>query len=147
MCKCVFVINCNLKIFYQNVRGLKTKLVSLRCSFPLFNFYDIIILTETWLTSEISDSELGFAGFRVIRLDRNQNNSTSIRGGGVLTAIKNTRSFQPISLTVSNVEQVFVLMFLNSCHLLVGGVYLPPRSPLYVIEPHTTSVEHIISSY
>ncbi|XP_022178703.1 uncharacterized protein LOC111039470 [Myzus persicae] len=113
----------------------------------MFHFYDIIILTETWLTPDISDSELGFAGFQVIRLDRNHNNSTSIRGGGVLIAIKNTRSFQPISLTVSNVEQVFVLLSLNSGHLLVGGVYLPPRSPLSVVESHITSVEHIISSY
>ncbi|XP_060876918.1 uncharacterized protein LOC132949850 [Metopolophium dirhodum] len=113
----------------------------------MFHFYDIIILTETWLTPDISDSELGFAGFQVIRLDRNHNNSTSTRGGGVLIAIKDTRSFQPISLTVSNVEQVFVLLSLNSGHLLVGGVYLPPRSPLSVVESHTTSVEHIISSY
>ncbi|CAI6355055.1 unnamed protein product [Macrosiphum euphorbiae] len=113
----------------------------------MFHFYDIIILTETWLTPDISDSELGFSGFQVIRLDRNHNNSTSTRGGGVLIAIKNTRSFQPISLTVSNVEQVFVLLSLNSGHLLVGGVYLPPRSPLSVVESHTTSVEHIISSY
>jgi hypothetical protein len=95
----------------------------------MFHFYDIIILTETWLTLDISDNELGFTGFQVIRLDRNHNNSTSIQGGGVLITIKNTRSFQPISLTVSNVEQVFVLLSLNSYHLLVGGVYLPPRSP------------------
>lgn len=72
---CDNTLNCNLKIFYQNVRGLKTKLVSLRCSFPMFHFYDIIILTETWLTPDISDSELGFAGFQVIRLDINHNNS------------------------------------------------------------------------
>jgi len=120
-------LNCNLKIFYQNVRGLKTKLVSLRSSFPMFHFYDIIILTETWLTPDISDSELGFAGFQVIRLDRTHNNSSSSsRGGGVQIFIKNTRSFQPISLIGSNVEQVFVLLSLNSCHLLVGGIILTP---------------------
>jgi len=141
---CDNTLNCNLKIFYKNVRGLKTKLVSLRCSFPMFHFYDIIILTETWLTPDISDSELGFAGFQVIRHDRNHNNITSIRGGGVIIAIKNTRSFHA---TVSNVEQVFVLLSLNSRRLLVGGVYLPPRSPLSVVESHTSSVEHIISSY
>jgi len=79
------------------------------------------------MTPDIIDRELGFAGFKVIRL-RNHNNGTSIRGGGVLIAIKNTCSFQPISLSVPNVEQVFVLLSINSCHLLVGGVYLPPRS-------------------
>ncbi|KAF0762629.1 Uncharacterized protein FWK35_00008237 [Aphis craccivora] len=106
---------------------------------------------ETWLTSEISDSELGFAGFRVIRLDRNQNNSTSIRGGDVLTAIKNTRSFQPISLTVSNVEQhnffrnnhgsILDLVFTNCNRVTVNLAteYLvipdPYHSPLRVVFP------------
>jgi len=64
---CNKALNSNLKIFYQNVRGLKTKLVNLRCSFSMFNFYDVIILTDTWLTPDISDSELGFHGFQVIR--------------------------------------------------------------------------------
>lgn len=110
---CENSLNCNLKLFYQNVRGLKTKLVSLSCSFPMFYFYDIIILTETWLSPDISASEFGFTGFQIIRLDRNHNNSTSLRGGGVLIAIKNTFPFQPVPLTVSNVEQVFVLLSLN----------------------------------
>lgn len=132
---CDNTLNYNLKVFYQNVRGLKTKLVSLRCSFPMFSFYDIIIFTETWLTPDISDNELGFTGFQVIRLDRNHNNSTSLQGGGVLIAIKNTFNFHPVSLTISNVEQVFAMLFINSCHFLVGGVYLP-LTPLSLLLNH-----------
>lgn len=140
-------LNSNLKIFYQNVRGLKTKLVNLRCPFPMFNFYDVIILTETWLTPDISDSELGFHGFQMFKLDRNSNNSSFLRGGGVLIAINNSIKSHIITLSFSNVEQIFALLSFNSNYLLVGGVYLPPHSPFNVVESHVTSIEQIISSY
>jgi len=88
----------------------------------MFNFYDVIILTETWLTLDISDNELGFNDFQVIRLDRNPNNRSFIHGGGVLIAINNYIKSHPITLNTSNFEQVFVLLSFNSNYLLVGGV-------------------------
>lgn len=103
----------NLNIYYQNVRGLRTKLVNLRSSLPLMLSYDILILTETWLISDISDSELGLFGFIIFRLDRSIENSTHSRGGGVLIAIN--PKFNPLSvaLNVNNVEQLFVTITLN----------------------------------
>lgn len=41
------ICNSNLKIFYQNVRGLKTKLINIRCAFSMFSIYDVIVLIET----------------------------------------------------------------------------------------------------
>jgi len=137
----------NLKIFYQNVRGFNTKLVNLRCFFPMSYLYDVIILTETWLSPDISDSELDFFGFQVIRLDRNSNNSSFLRGGGVLIAINNSLKSHPIILIISNLVQIFALLFFNSNYLLVGGVYLLSHSPLPVVESNVAFVEQIISSY
>lgn len=37
--------------FYQNVRGLNTKLLNIHLNMPCFNHSDYIVLTETWLTS------------------------------------------------------------------------------------------------
>jgi len=113
----------------------------------MFYFYDVIILTETWLTPDISDIELGFHGFQVIRLDRNPNNSSFLQGGGVLIAINNCIKSHPITSNASNVEQIFALLSFNSNYLLVGGVYLPPHSPLSVVESHVSSIERIISSF
>lgn len=48
-------------IYYQNVRGLYTKLFNLRIDFILL-FYDVYILTETWLSDDISNAKLGFNG-------------------------------------------------------------------------------------
>jgi len=48
---------------------------------------------------------------------------------------------------MSNVEKIFALLSINSNYLLVSSVYLPPHSPLSVVESHVASVEQIISSY
>jgi len=79
----------NLKIMYQNAPGLRTKLHDVISNFPILN-YDIFILTETLLSSDIVDAELGFTGFTVFRADRNVYTSTCIRGGGVLIAVRQT---------------------------------------------------------
>ncbi|KAF0702361.1 Uncharacterized protein FWK35_00037545, partial [Aphis craccivora] len=49
----------NVNIYYQNVRGLRTKLLNLHTNFILSS-YDSCVLTETWLSDEISNPELGF---------------------------------------------------------------------------------------
>jgi len=116
------ICNSNLKIFYQNVRGLKTKLINIRCAFPIFFIYDVIVLTETWLSPDIKDAELGFVGFRVYRLDRNPNNSSFSRGGGVLIAIKSSLKSHPVPLNVSNVKQVYAVMSINTNNFLVGCI-------------------------
>lgn len=59
------IVNNNFIIFYQNVRVLRTKLTNVRSSLPHFITYDIIILTETWLSSDIADFQLGFDGFLI----------------------------------------------------------------------------------
>ncbi|KAL5238878.1 hypothetical protein ACI65C_006288 [Semiaphis heraclei] len=77
----------------------------------------------------------------------NPNNSSLLRGGGVLIATNNSLKPRPVTLNISNVEQTFVLLSFDSNYLLIGGVYLPPNSPLSVVESHVASVEQLISSY
>lgn len=60
----------NLTIYFQNVRGLRSKLVSLRQSLSITKF-KIFSLTATWLNSAFSFSELGFINFDIFRKDRN----------------------------------------------------------------------------
>lgn len=66
-------------IYYQNVRGLRTKtnefrLGLLECNCP------IIALTETWLNNTISSSELFSEDYFVFRKDRNQQLTGKGRG-------------------------------------------------------------------
>ena len=44
----------------------------------------IICITESWLSSEILESEIAIPGFQIVRLDRNRH------GGGVLIYVLQT---------------------------------------------------------
>lgn len=72
----------NVSIYYQNVRGLKSKTHLLYENILACN-YDIIILTETWLDSTVYDREVCDDRYRVFRQER-----SGRRGGGVLAALK-----------------------------------------------------------
>ena len=137
-------LNSNLKIYYQNVRGIRTKLFDLRCSVPMFLSYDIIILTETWLSPDITDGELGFNSFKIFRLDRNPNNSFHSRGGGVLIAVNSEIISNPVFSINSNVEHLFALLSVHSSSILIGATYLPPSSPTTVIESHLSTIDHLL---
>jgi len=101
----------NLKTFYQNIRGVKTKLGNFRSSIPIFNYHDVIILTETWLSPDVHDSEFRLNGYQIFMVDRNPLNSTNSRGGGVLIAIKSTIKATLISTNINTLEQVYISIY------------------------------------
>lgn len=78
--------NYNLSIYYQNCRGLRTKLNTLYMNI-LGNSYDIIVLAETWLIPTINDCEFIDQRYIVFRGDRDRNAIKRLDGGGVLVAV------------------------------------------------------------
>lgn len=80
-----------LKIYYQNVRGLKSKTTGFRMKL-LQNSYDVILLCETWLNLAILSSELFDDRYIVYRKDRNNNAIDKDDGGGCLIAVKKNLS-------------------------------------------------------
>lgn len=76
-----------LQLKYQNVRGLRSKLVNFMTSLQSSN-EDIIGVTETWLNDSIHDAELCQSGFQVFRRDRDYNRLHTDRGGGCLLAVR-----------------------------------------------------------
>lgn len=77
-----------INIYYQNVRGLRSKTNSLYRNVCM-NSYDVIIFTETWLVDSISNSELFDGRYLVWRRDRDYCRTAQTRGGGVLIAVRN----------------------------------------------------------
>lgn len=130
------------------MRGLRTKLLDLKsailCSATR---YDIIVFVETWLNASISSSELGLDEFNIFRVDRSPLTSSFSRGGGVLVAIRNTLSCSQIAPNRADVEQVFVRVRLQTGHLIVGALYLPPASQPLLYENHVGCVAEILQSY
>lgn len=76
-----------LNIYYQNVRGLRTKCLQLRQNI-LTNSYDIIIITETWLYDGIFDNELCDNRYDVFRVDRDVVATSKMTGGGVMMLVQ-----------------------------------------------------------
>ena len=76
-----------LSIFYQNVRGLRTKTKQFYNNL-LNNNYDVVCLTESWLLDGIFDEELFDPRYIVYRNDRDYTRLGVKRGGGTLIAIR-----------------------------------------------------------
>jgi hypothetical protein len=76
-----------LKIYYQNVRGLRTKTHDFLAN-VLTHDYDLICLTETWLNSNFYDNEIFDSRYNVFRRDRDYKETGQKLGGGVLIAVK-----------------------------------------------------------
>ena len=133
-------------IYYQNVRGLRTKLSDLRQSIALLSHDpDIIIFTETWLNDSIADAELGLSNYCIYRKDRNAAVSDALRGGGVLIAVRDCLFSRPLNISIDNIEHCFVVFQLRHKHVIVGSVYLPPDSDLSIYESHCLAIDEALS--
>ena len=139
------VVN-NLSIYYQNVNGLRTHIFEVRDTI-INSDYDVLIFSESGLADYISDAELNFSGYRIYRCDRSSRTSSHAKGGGVLIAVRNDIKSQFIISPDVTTEQVFVLLHLNHCQLLLGSVYIPPASNCDVYLSFSRSIIQIKSAF
>ncbi|KAK9758999.1 hypothetical protein QE152_g331 [Popillia japonica] len=130
----------SLTVFYQNVRGLRTKLQDVYLESHNLN-YDVIILTETWLLDSIPSSELFCPSYSVYRRDRDSSTSLKQRGGGVLIAVRSDYPSSLIKLPSNFCEEIYVSLLIENKEYVFGGVYLPPDSGLDVYHHHVSSVD------
>lgn len=77
----------NLTIFYQNVRGLRTKCLQFKQNL-LGNTWDVVMITESWLHDGIYDGEICSCEYDVFRNDRDLKASDKRIGGGVMILVK-----------------------------------------------------------
>lgn len=118
-----------LTIYYQNVRGLRTKTDSFYRQVSL-NSYDVIVLTETWLIDGLLNSELFDDRYIVWRRDRDYSVTGQSRGGGVLIATRRELSVTPQPLLHSSAEDLWITLRLKNLNsrdyvnLYICAVYL-----------------------
>lgn len=129
-------------MFYQNVRGLLTKIPYLRNALLNVN-YDIICLNETWLNSNVFDAELGFNNYNLYRNDRILNLGKS-RGGGVLIVVNKNIICELLTVpSVVGIEQIFLNLTVNNIKIIIGCVYIPPGASSDIYSNHCDIVESI----
>ena len=114
-----------MQFYYQNCRGIKTKLETLRIN--LLNCdADVIALTETWLNSSVYNSEFGCDRF-IFRKDRNQYLTGKKQGGGVLLAVSKKFVVRECDVFDDDFEVLCVKLDVNQVkYIYIIVVYFVP---------------------
>ena len=110
----------SLIIFYFNARILLPKFDDLLL-FCASHSPDIICVVETWLSPEISDSEVSIPNYLLFRLD------CSRHSGGIAVFVKSNLSVSPLPL-VANLEFLPLLFTSHHYSFTLGTFYKPPNS-------------------
>lgn len=130
-----------LRCFYQNTRGLRTKIAKgLRNTITLAN-HELVGLTETWLCDRFSSESIFDESYVTYRSDRtnrtylganrSSGDDTELLGGGALIAIKKNISAVRISEWETEVPFDNVWIKINttsSKKILVNCIYISPST-------------------
>ncbi|XP_055634047.1 uncharacterized protein LOC129774352 [Toxorhynchites rutilus septentrionalis] len=132
-------------MYFQNVRGLKTKIDDLIVAICDCN-YEVIILIETGLDDSVNSLQLFGTDFNVFRCDRSPRNSRKTTLGGVLIAVSSHhKSVEVRTMHGNNLEQVCVSACIREKRLMLCAVYIPPdRSQnVGVIDAHLSTLHEL----
>lgn len=114
----------NLLIAHLNVRSLFTGFNEFQ-NLIFDNNYDIVAVTETWLTNNIPSNVVNLNGYKFVRRDRNGS-----RGGGIAFYVKNHINFKIIPLDIQNsneIENLWIEIKIGRFRLVLGIVYHVPN--------------------
>lgn len=114
----------NISVLFTNIRSIVRNRDSISCAADT-TAADIIVLTETWLSDSVHDSEIfsSQACYNLFRCDR-----SSKRGGGVLVAVKNSLECMRVNVT-TNLEFSCVQISVNFTKILLCVCYRSPSTP------------------
>lgn len=129
-----------IEVYYQNINGLRTKLVELSHNVARCN-YDVIMFTETSLNSNFLNAELGMQNYTIYRKDRNVALTGRERNGGVLIAVLNEYKSRSVQLSSNESEELWVAVEIGSVKKLFCCVYIPPASGANTYSIHCDAVE------
>lgn len=114
--------------------------------------YDIIALTETWLSSGVSDCEIfDCSEYNVFRCDRDFQRVGLGRGGGVLLAVRgDCQSLQidrgDLSIDLDEfclIDFVIVKVIKRGITFYIAVIYVPPRTALIELERTMRALEDL----
>ena len=125
-------------IIYYNARSLLPKMDELAAIVEAQS-PDLICIVETWLSPEVSSSEISLSGYQVCCEDRDRH------GGGVLIYLKDVYHFSPVPTPTRGLELLILILQHNilPTRLCVSVFYRPPSSDSSLIEELSTYLESI----
>lgn len=115
-----------LSVFYQNVRGLRSKLNEFKIAITANN-HDIIFVSESWLNNDIFDSEVvDVCEYTLFRRDRSSTASLKTDGGGVFIAVRSSLRPSLVPDFQSEAEDIWVQVIVDNMKIFLCCVYIPP---------------------
>lgn len=124
---------------YYNARSLLPKFDELATLCELHQ-PGIVCIVETWLSPEVTDSEISINSYQVVRLDRNRH------GGGILMYVHDNLSYKIIAKGPDALEFLMLSIY-NKCNkLCIGLFYRPPNSLVDVFDNFCTTLECLDTS-
>lgn len=121
----------SISLYYQNIRGMRTKLQDIYTEVLSHNI-DVLVITETWLHEGIFDAEIFDDRYHIFRRDRCSSNYYKSKkdGGGVLIAIKKKFNAQRVKALESDLEDLWIQFNYfqsNDMHTInICVTYFPP---------------------
>ncbi len=118
----IHVINSGLSVMHINIQSINTKLDILEIEMQP---YDVIVLTETWLSQHTNTDNILIPNFNPpFRCDR-----IGRVGGGVAIYVRDSLyAKERTDLSINQLEAVWIELHTNQRKLLIGGIYRPPDS-------------------
>lgn len=112
-------------IYYQNTRGLRTKssefIRNIVCS-----KFSAVVITETWLSDDISSSDYFPSNYQIFRSDRKLTGPKQ-KGGGVLVAVDHSVQCMRRADLETLDESVWLEVGLTKGEKLLIGAFIYPR--------------------
>ena len=125
----------SLKTLLFNVRSIINLQKRLRLAdYALKHDFDLILLTETWLTKDIENSELLLSNYEIFRANRSVGENEISKHGGCLIALKKTLSGIKVNLGQCSkaLEDSFVAIKLVQPNpIYIAVLYNPPSDSKY----------------
>jgi len=123
---------------YFNARSLLPKFDELAATIDALQ-PTVICIVESWLSEEISDSEISLEGYTIYRLDRNRH------GGGVMMYVKSCVTSELLLMGSPNLEFLSISIFspLSNCKHCISLFYRPPSSPADIFDNLFTVVHKL----
>lgn len=118
----------NLKIAHSNTRSLLKNYLAFTSYFDNFNF-DIVALSETWLSTDIPNDLIMFQNnYNIVRKDR------SDRGGGVAVFYKNNLRVEKLNLDVivTTFEYIAIKITIKRYVFIFVALYRPSSLRDYI---------------
>lgn len=122
----------NVHIFYSNINRLRNKIDDLEV-IVLNRKVDIILLTETWLNQNETDS-MYIKNFSCIHICRNS------LGGGSAIYIRDNIKWTPKTSQITKSNNEFVIINLDELNIKIGVVYRQPSSNVNVFNEETENI-------